>query len=403
MTNPVSALRNWLRVVLPSFLLDMFLGYVALWSLFLLALLVTNNRLIAELFQFLSSLQLPAAFGYALFRVWYFNPIENPAYRDWIMTSAWHYPKRLPLGPLLPVAQDIVVVGCITAMFLVSNTQEHDPESFFRTYGIWIPAVIHLTVQGFFVCCSAILRGERFGTFVLPVLLALAMANFIHFYVVVAIVVLIGVATAVSLHRLLHQFASNSLSPQFQPLKTRLQLLGASNWPADQLLAGPQERLISKTDALLWSATVAWVGGCVTHAAMALATIGGTTPIDEDLDLGMPFITPLFFICAARIAIYCLRFHPPYGLFGRLSLGRLIIPGYDQVFVAPILCLAISLLLPPLLDSLGLPLELIVGFTLLLGLWILLRVGPTLADWQHTGHHRMVAGNANKKTHTKLG
>ena len=40
---------------------------------------------------------------------------------------------------------------------------------------------------------------------------------------------------------------------------------------------------------------------------------------------------------AARLFIYCNGYLPPISLTGRLATGRWLNPGYDQIFVAPLL------------------------------------------------------------------
>src|SRR5205807_2369048 len=67
-------------------------------------------------------------------------------------------------------------------------------------------------------------------------------------------------------------------------------------------------------------------------------------------------------LCAFfRAFAYLARTRPPISWRGRLVKGRWIIPGYDRVWVAPLMVAAISAVLAQWLDRSGLPIPVWAG------------------------------------------
>ena len=91
----------------------------------------------------------------------------------------------------------------------------------------------------------------------------------------------------------------------------------------------------------------------------------------------------------ARILTYVVPYWPPIGLWGRIRTGRWIIPGYDRVFVAPLLSLLATAVLVPSIPLFGLPWLLAGPACFAITLWIALNVGPSLTAWKLTGKHRI--------------
>lgn len=91
-----------------------------------------------------------------------------------------------------------------------------------------------------------------------------------------------------------------------------------------------------------------------------------------------------------RLFIYCVPYRPPINLLGRLATGRLIIPGYDKVFVSPLAAAVGVPLLAWQLTGLGLPAKLVMPVAAAAGLYLVLAGPPLYPDWHLTGHHRHV-------------
>jgi hypothetical protein len=96
--------------------------------------------------------------------------------------------------------------------------------------------------------------------------------------------------------------------------------------------------------------------------------------------------------CVIRLCDYCIGYWPPISLMGRLVHGRWIIPGYDQVFVAPLLSLLVAVAAWFVPMWTGLPRLMVTPVAVTLTWWILFGMGPTLRTWRLTGNHRMSPG-----------
>ena len=92
----------------------------------------------------------------------------------------------------------------------------------------------------------------------------------------------------------------------------------------------------------------------------------------------------------SRLAIYVDGYYSPISLWGRIWTGRWIIPGYDRVFIAPLVIIAVGPLSVYCLQAVGLPLD--VAATVGIGTMTLaaLILPPRLRSWRLTGQHRIV-------------
>jgi hypothetical protein len=93
-----------------------------------------------------------------------------------------------------------------------------------------------------------------------------------------------------------------------------------------------------------------------------------------------------------RLGRYLDGYRPPISLLGRLGTGRLIIPSYDHVLLAPAVAAMAAIGIPLAFGAAGwnerLGLSLATTATLLASLGL----GPTLAEWRLTGNHRLTVG-----------
>lgn len=90
----------------------------------------------------------------------------------------------------------------------------------------------------------------------------------------------------------------------------------------------------------------------------------------------------------ARFAMYCSGLGPSFNLWGWLASGRLIVPGFDQVVVTPLIVLALAIAGGVVKRYSGSWYP--VASACLVGLlWFtLLASGPTMRRWILTGQHR---------------
>ncbi len=79
---------------------------------------------------------------------------------------------------------------------------------------------------------------------------------------------------------------------------------------------------------------------------------------------------------------------PPISLWGRVRTLRWIIPGYDQIFLAPLSIFVVETVAD--LARKHFDLLVVAPVSVFLTLLIAFNMGPTLRNWHTTGKHRMV-------------
>jgi hypothetical protein len=90
-----------------------------------------------------------------------------------------------------------------------------------------------------------------------------------------------------------------------------------------------------------------------------------------------------------RLWIYLYGYVPPISVFGRIATGRLVIPGYDVVLVAPLTIGLVAGVLPRTLSAIGIAPLIAYPLAASVVTWLALALPPRREDWQLTGHHRI--------------
>lgn len=100
----------------------------------------------------------------------------------------------------------------------------------------------------------------------------------------------------------------------------------------------------------------------------------------------------LIFAVVTRLITYLTGFSPPISLVGRFATGRLIVPGFDQVFVAPLLAFLFGSSMMFLIPFANLNAEYWYPITFA-AIWIIAwGLGPDFKTWTLTGNHRIGVG-----------
>ena len=94
------------------------------------------------------------------------------------------------------------------------------------------------------------------------------------------------------------------------------------------------------------------------------------------------------FAALARFAIYCSGLEPSFNLWGRLVTGRIIVPGFDQVVVTPLVVLALAIAGGVVIRHSGSWYPMASAGVVGLSCFALLAGGPTMREWLLTGQHR---------------
>jgi hypothetical protein len=274
---------------------------------------------------------LAAAACYGVYRVWGFHPALRPAYRRWLEKVPWVHPKPLPLGPVELVAADAVLLGLAVAAtwpFYGPDPALGIVRSFLATYLLTLLVSLFVTKQW----AAAYATWFGLGTVVLlwgpgwPFFAAAAgtyaagRAGLLR-----ALAAFPWQMPKVSMNELLRQ---NLVVPD-----DRVTL----GWPFGYL--GP--RPARGSPGRLHGLVLALLGGWTVYVALA------HVPPEDEPARAVVGILPCMFVMPAavltRFALYQVtQLWPPLSLAGRVATGRWIIPGYDRVFVAPLLAIAVS-------------------------------------------------------------
>jgi hypothetical protein len=336
---------QWLRRVYPPWWAVMF----ALLFYAVLELIYWTTRGfgvpiddLTECLRVRDGIMLIATGGYALFRVGMFHPLFRPGYRRWLEQTPWTVEKPLPLGPLYIVAQDALMLVMIRLLLHDSQLDETA-----------LPQVFLLSYL-FAAACALWGTDERSVAYV--VVFAYGLAILTNWWSpLTGLACLIGCyfAAAVGIRRSLRRFpwntsvqrwrkiwrnanAGNATFKQRQENCREIEPHPASlGWPYNQLSAYAEPPSTSRADRVAISLLAGWllfaVAACPDFEPEA--RIGGTMFV---------FGYGMFGCISSRLFLYCQNHWPPISLWGRFWTGRWIIPGYDKVFVAPLLAVVVG-------------------------------------------------------------
>lgn len=328
-----------------------------------------------------------AALSYGMYRATAFHPALNEEYREWLKLTPWTADKPLPGGPIRQMPQDLVVLGGL--MLLARDSS---------LLVLYLPAVY---LFGYLMSLAVATRAA--GDWLFAYLIGFGLGGIvlagqspdICVTVAMACYPIAFLAIRRSLVRFPWDIDWSALKSQFQtnPEEKHQDRHG---WPFDFLSPKPPKRLLPYSDGICLSLLAGWYMFVAHHHAVTEAR----------------FVLPCFatqFItigAIARLWDYMRAHRPPISLGGRICSGRWIIPGYDVIFVAPLLGEAILLATqvgaialflsnkPRLINVVNPQVEaLAIGLSsagVSLTLLVLCVFGPELERWRLTGPHRIV-------------
>lgn len=331
---------------------------------------------------------------YGALRVLLHHPLFDPQYRQFLALSPWERTKPLPLGPVRLAIQDLVVLGVLAAAMAVENR---------------LPvAMLGVTfLAGYLVTLAPVLSKTGQPLFAYAIWFGLALAIRLAWWngwAAAAALAATAVAPQYGLWRSWLRF------PWTEELKSRRTILDyerkaarsdraaqsndptklGSVWPYSQLGFAQPRRAVVLWEMWACAALVGWwiyaVAGPITcepgdvHQAALTVLTGGSG-----------------IVVLIRLLVYTSSHRPPFSFWGRIATGRLIVPGYDVVFVTPLVVVLGGLPLYFSLWSIGVPpvTSLAIAISLLIGLS--LTGGPRLRAWQLTAPCRIVQGNTTKE------
>lgn len=389
--NPVQRIRSWFRTVLPFE--NAVIGLVVTYCLIEAAHLITLRPgrplrwgFLPEENEAVAVIALIAALIYGGFRAVYFHPFFRKEYREWLIMTPWSASRRLPFGPVHLVVQDVIVVGLLSLAGARGGefTWVTIPLAFLLPYLVLSMLALMNTGQGPIAYAMALTMGALIRWANDPPIVA-------------GILVALYAQALWGLRRSLRAFhewdlqwwteqgLADLMSNNFSNLAELSQnrLLG---WPFERLSLKRAVTSVSIRQGCAAGVLIAWwLSGALNHI---FRNAGGGPLPPEAVSAGLA--VPCLVLMAFRVGIYVTGYAPPISLLGRIATFRWIIPGYDQVFLAPIVGALLVAFGPQALAGIGLPWEF--GIAALIGLLVIvaLSMPPTLDQWRLTGHHRIV-------------
>lgn len=333
-----------------------------------------------------------AAVGYGIVRAILFYPsiAVNNEYRKWLAIAPYTGVEPLPQGPVHLVWQDLLVVVPLTALGVWHLGWN----------GVYVPCV----VLGIYLvlCLSFLIETGPYLWFYVSVFALTVALYFAQQPAVFLAVLLIAYAAAslafrpsllriVSIEerdipsyadpkRLFYQNMYNRERPNHTntPMLEAMQQVG---WPWASLRPSPLPRMIPFAHALALSV----LAGCFFWVCnIRMDPVGMNRSESSFWPLAIVATVGLF-----RLVIYLNHNHAPISVFGRIATGRLIIPSYDRVFVAPLVAIGIAYVIPRLPLYGPFWMATLNGVAVALGLLCLLAMGPRYGHWELTGDRRI--------------
>ena len=338
----------------------------------------------AEIRNFRAVILGAAAGCYALYRLWRFHPFCNRRYAAWLASSPWTPDKPLPLGPIYPVWQDAVVLGILTG---VAHWHAHvSPTLPAMVFGFIFLAAMTLLLAFTRTWMPCLLLGVLWPAPSLPLLRGLETLG-----IIASLIAVIWYGYRKSLqafpwkrHDLKHP--NSTTGSEVKPImEIEIRIPGLPNtpsartldlgWPFFWLSPGIECNSISRSTSFFISALVGWW----TYCAIA--------------GLQMPFSSGAILFLAVpgallRLVVYCSGLGPSFNLWGRLASGRIIVPGFDRVFVTPLCVVAWAIAGGIVIRYSGSWSSAASAFVVASTCFLLLSGGPTMRNWILTGQHR---------------
>ncbi len=330
------------------------------------------------------------AAAYGLFRGRRPHPLNHSSYGTWLAQTPWRWGQPPPLGPIQLVWQDAVVLGSMMVLSLLPPMREFSP--------LFIPAAFALTycvLQAF----PQLYLKVFWPTLALIGFVFLGLAMCESPFVVLLISAAMCGTTYLGLRRSLRDF------PYTEEQRERLGLLpfeklkpAAVPWqvvPEQTAADGRHDsRARQSGETFFWSLLAA-----VTIGAMMffVAYLKRDEPFfNLNLLIAHGLLCGLFVL--GRLGFYAAYHRPPISLAGRVATRRLLIPGYDVVYIAPLVTTAAAFALPAALLWIGITPIVAMPLATTATIWLAVALPPDYERWHYTGHYRVPEILGNRQT-----
>jgi len=367
----------------------------------------TDMSEIASFMQQFSLLLLGAgALAYGLYRSAHFQPFFHIGYVEYMSLMPWSLGKPLPKGTPFFAWQDTLVLLIFSLLAL-------------RTGSLyWVSVVFILAAAGYSlpICATLFSLEEKTIAYIIAYsscLVIVAHDNSVALSLLaVGMVTLTTIGLRRSLSRLSNpdwdsaesaktlragarfvargSMAPNETHKAIEDLQVAISKSAVSPstmpWPLNQLFSS-NDFSVSVLDKILIALFLPWV----MYLSFSASGIGPTEMSPDDYSFFVFAVYGIHLIlCLIRLAVYLSGYRAPISLLGRFATGRILIPGYDKAFLAPVISMAFLFLCHHGLIVVGVGSGLAISASIWGAHLILFLAGPGLERWRLTGNHRLV-------------
>jgi hypothetical protein len=333
---------------------------------------------------------------YGLGRVYAFHPCFDADYRAWLMRSPYTGGETLPSGPVHLVWKDAVVVAALSVLGAFYGLALYSSIAYMITpYALLHAAAAYeanYKNSAYLVCCCV------------PFLWYLNEHEVLRWLVPVILYAAAHIQSPRNLRQMVERSAQSKkwipsetiqiLREVYVTINTTgkfanrvdlpVETLAAWFWPFNRL--APKSSLsVPRTDAVFMPIVLTW-WFC---SLMSLIPESYTfSPKASSLPWGICLGLSAY-ISVFRVGKYTSGCVSPISILGRIATGRLIVPGFDRVFVTPILSSAVALFATTVMAACNAPLAFLYCVPPSVGLFVNMNFGPSLQTWRLTGGHRL--------------
>lgn len=329
-----------------------------------------------------------AALTYGGWRAVANHPAFRPAYNQWLQLTPWRFGMTLPLGPITLVPADVIVFGVLSLGLIYHFPIETPATIFLAIMFVYLPLIalgLHFTDQR--GACYAILAS-----------LAVYPQLYDQYVLLCVCVGLIYIAA----HLLVRESLRRYPWDMHRLLERRRQMrrLFVNNtrpddnlgWPYEMISLNDPKPMISYFDGICVSLLAGWAVYNVSYRITSDPLVEIEGMILLALLIGM--------LSLFRLVVYCNGHHAPISLFGRLTTGRLIIPKFDIVLVAPAVTCLVGWTILTMGTAMQWPASIVLSLMTAAVLSLVINLGPWRSRWRLVGAHRltpsMLSFNNNK-------
>jgi hypothetical protein len=352
---------------------------------------------------------LPGLAAFAVWRVVGFHPFWRPGLRDWLKATPWTGRRPLPFGPVNLTVQDLFIIAVAVGL----NWLMVGPLAWPSVFCFPIVYLIVLAIVLFLTGAWQYGYASIFG---------IGLVLFLHDNRPASVLALMATYLTAwyGLRASLAQFPwsdgqRKELAEDSQPtphveevppsrlawqkefakgFKSRAQIdfSGDPGWPYSHIAPRTVASQVSvpTIHAVLGSVLAGWVFFVVLSFIQDIKERSETTAA---ICFGVCLFAP-----GIRLMTYVFSYRSPARFLVRLATGQWFVPGYDSVYVTPLLAFCAGVTCSLLLHGqpAGEAVYLSPGVVSLV-IFICLSLGPGLRDWQLTGKHnlQMKVRNAN--------